>query len=87
LTAAHKGKLDPNKFPHDDVTATINAAAAKTYEQLLQTHLEDYQELYCRVDLDLGGMPSTDMPTDKMMQAYRAGDFNPYVEELLFKYG
>ena len=87
LTAANKEKLDPNKFPHDDVTAVINAAATKTYEQLLQTHLEDYQELYCRVDLDLGGMPSTDIPTDKMMQAYRAGDFNPYVEELLFKYG
>ena len=87
LTASNKNKLDPNKFPHDDVTAVINAAATKTYEQLLQTHLEDYQGLYGRVEVDLGGMPSTDMPTDKMMQAYRAGDFDAYLEQLLFQYG
>ena len=87
LTASNKNKLDPNKFPHDDVTAVINAAAAKTYEQLLQTHLEDYQELYCSVEVDLGGTPSTDKTTAELMQAYRAGEFDPYLEELLFKYG
>ena len=87
LTAPIAEKLNPNKLPHDKVTAVMNAAAAKTYEQLLQTHREDYQGLYCRVEVDLGGEPSTDLPTDKMMQAYRAGDLNPFAEELLFKYG
>ena len=87
LTAANAQKLDPNSYPHDKITKVINAAAAKSYEQLRETHLKDYQDLYCRVQLDLGGTPPTDMPTDKMMQAYRAGDFNPYVEELLFQFG
>ena len=87
LTGPDAEKLDPNSFPHDKVTAVINAAAAKTYEQLRQTHLEDYQALYCRVEMDLGGKASDDMPTDKLMQAYREGDFNPLVDELLFKYG
>ena len=87
LTAANAQKLNPNKVPHEQVSAVINAAAEKTYEQLLETHLQDYQDLYCRVELDLGGEPSADVPTDKRMEAYRGGDFDPYVEELLFKYG
>ena len=87
LTASNSEKLNPNSYPHDKVTEVINTAAAKTYAELRQTHLEDYQELYCRVELDLGGEPSANMPTDQLMQAYRAGDFDPYVEELLFKYG
>jgi len=87
LTAPNKQKLDPNSYPHDAVTAVLDAAAAKSYAQLLDAHLADYQELYCRVEMDLGGEPSTVLPTDKMMQAYRAGSFDPYLEELLFQYG
>ena len=87
LTGPNAEKLNPSKFPHDDVTKVMNAAAEKTYEQLQQTHLEDYQGLYGRVELNLGGEPSTDVPIDKRVQAYRAGDFDPFVEELLFKYG
>jgi len=87
LTAADKEKLDPNSFPHEKVTAVLDAAAKKTYAELRETHLMDYQSLYCRVEMDLGGEPSADLPTDKLMQAYREGSFDPYVEELLFKYG
>jgi len=87
LTAANAEKLDPNSFPHDKVTQVINAAAAKSYDELLQTHLEDYQGLYGRVEMDLGGTPPTDKTTGQLMQAYREGDFDPYIEELLFQYG
>jgi len=87
LTAPNKQKLDPNSFPHDAVTEVLSATAEKTYAQLLETHLADYQELYCRVEMDLGGEPSTQIPTDQMMQAYREGTFDPYLEELLFQYG
>lgn len=87
MTAANKDKLDPNEFPHDKVTAVMNAAATKSYEELRQTHLEDYQSIYGRVDADLNSEPSTTIPTDKQMQAYRAGDHSAYVEELLFKHG
>ena len=65
----------------------IDAAAKKSYEQLLQTHLEDYQDLYCSVDVDLGGTPYTDIPTDQQMAAYREGKSDPYLEELLLQYG
>ena len=87
LTAPNADKLDPNKNPHDQITAVVNAAAAKTYEQLRETHLKDYQDLYCRVALDLGGTPSTELTTGELMQAYRNGEFDPYLEELVFKFG
>ena len=87
LTNPDAQKLNPNLFPHDKVTKVINAAAAKTYEQLRQTHLEDYQALYCRVEMDLGGTPSVDTPTDQLMRSYREGEFDPFVDELLFKFG
>ncbi len=87
MTAANKDKLDPNSYPHDKVTAAINAAAEKSYEQLLETHLQDYRALYARVETDLGGEPSTTVPTDKQMQAYREGQHSAYIEELLFKHG
>ncbi|MBO5867512.1 MAG: glycoside hydrolase family 95 protein, partial [Oscillospiraceae bacterium] len=87
MTAGNKDKLDPNSFPHEKVTAVMNAAAQKSYEELLQTHLEDYQEIYGRVQADLNSEPSTTIPTNKQMQAYRAGDHSAYVEELLFKHG
>ena len=87
MTAPAKDKLDPNSFPHDKVTAVMNAAAEKSYEELRQTHLEDYQGIYGRVETDLSGEPSTTIPTNKQMQSYRAGDHSIYVEELLFKHG
>ena len=87
LTAPDNQKLDPNSYPHDKVTAVINAAAKKSYKQLLETYLKDYQDLYCSVDVDLGGTPPTDIPTDQQMAAYREGKSDPYLEELLFQYG
>ena len=87
MTAANAEKLDLYSSPHDQLTQLLGAAAEKSYDQLRQTHLEDYQELYCRVEMDLCGTPTTDVPTDKLMQSYRAGEFDTYIDELLFKYG
>ena len=87
LTAPSAEKLNPASFPHDKVTAVMNTAAAKSYNQLREAHLADYQDLYCSVEMDLGGEPSATIPTDELMQSYREGEFNPYIEELLFKYG
>ena len=87
MTAANKDKLDPNEFPHDKVSAVMEAASKKSYEELLATHLEDYQGIYGRVDADLNAEPSTTITTDKQMQAYRAGQHSAYLEEILFKHG
>ncbi len=75
--------------PHAKLTQIIDNAAAKTYNQLLSNHLDDYQPLYTRVKIDIKG-DNIDMPTNQRLTAYKTkgntvGD--PILETLLFKYG
>jgi len=78
-------KLAGNPHPHEKVTHIMAAAAAKTYEELRQRHVEDYSRFFNRVNVDLGGIPS--LPTDKLLESYKAGNHCPYLEELYFQYG
>ena len=87
FTVRYEEKLDINSFPHEKVTARINAAAEKGYDALHKTHLEDYQELFGRADIDFGGVLSDEVTTDKLLYNYKCGKEDPYLEELLFQYG
>ena len=52
--------------PHEKVTADqLAAAAAKPYETLRQSHVADYQKLFGRASLDLGGHEARSLPTDQ----------------------
>lgn len=79
-------KLDGLPLPHDKVSAAITNAAEKGYSGLRAQHLRYYQRLYDRVRLDLGGTEPT-VPTDEVIDAARAGDVDPYLEELAFQFG
>lgn len=72
--------------PHKGLTAAIDAAAKQSYEQLKERHLEDYQQLFNRVELDLGG-ECPQLPTDQMMKNYRAGTYDLAVEEMIYQFG
>ncbi len=72
--------------PHKGLTEAINAAAKKSYEQLKERHLEDYQKLFNRVELELGG-ECPQLPTDQMMKNYRAGTYDLAVEEMIYQFG
>jgi alpha-L-fucosidase 2 len=72
--------------PHQAITARLDAAAARSYAQLLAEHRRDYQTLFNRVSLHLG--PSSTRPTDARLvgvSTNRAAD--PGLEALLFQYG
>ena len=71
----------PNKPTFKPCVERIDALAEKSYEELSATHRADHQEFYKRVDVDLGGEPSTTIPTDQQMAAYRAGGQNIHLEE------
>ena len=75
----------------NDVTERIENASAKKYDALLEEHLADYQELFSRVELDLGGVYSEDEETDKLLSTWNSnsskGTQNHYLEELYFQYG
>lgn len=79
-------KLKGFAHPHAKVTKYLADAAAKSYDELLAAHQEDYLGLYDRVNFDLGA-PEPSIPTDKLVDAYRNGDSNPYLEELVFQFG
>ena len=78
-------KLDPNKFPHDKVSALISSAAAKGFDGLKKTHLEDYQNLFGRVALHLNTKKSK-LPTHNLLDNYQFGKKDPYLEELMYQY-
>lgn len=84
--------LDPeekfvnNEHPHAEVSRRIAKAAAKGEAALRAEHLKDYRQLYGRVELSLAN-GQADVPTDKLLQAYKNGKTSPYLEELLFQYG
>ncbi|MDQ6423282.1 glycoside hydrolase N-terminal domain-containing protein [Paenibacillus sp. LHD-117] len=75
--------------PNAKATTAMTAALAKSYEELRHAHLADYQELFNRVSLDLGGaLPA--IPTDDLLNAYKSGGTavqQRTLEELFFQYG
>jgi hypothetical protein len=79
-------KLDPNQFPHDEVSSRIAAAQSLGFAALKERHLKDYQNLFGRVSVNLNSTPSTD-PTHVLLEKYKNGEANTWLEELMFQYG
>lgn len=86
LTEAPDKKLAGFPDPHAKVSAYIDAAAAKSYQELLANHQADYTELFNRVSFDLGAEEPT-IPTNELVDAYPEGASSLYYEELAFQYG
>lgn len=64
----------------------LQQAMTKSYEQLRQSHIDDYKSLFERVELKLGPSEAPEqMPTDRRITEYGAKD--PGLVELLFQYG
>ena len=68
----------------------VDQAKVKTYEELKENHVNDYQNIFNRVDLDLGQTIST-KTTDALLSAYKAGTASEaerrQLEVMLFQYG
>lgn len=68
----------------------VDQAAVKTYEELKENHVSDYQEIFNRVDLNLGQTVST-KTTDALLSAYKSGTASEaerrQMEVMLFQYG
>jgi alpha-L-fucosidase 2 len=63
----------------------LERAERKTYDQLLQRHLEDFHSLFSRVELHLGDSESAE-PTDQRIQEFAKTD-DPALVALYFEYG
>ncbi len=71
-----------------EISAQIEAAAKMSYEELLKRHVDDYESLYKRVELDLGDLSELDaIPTDKRMEEAAKGNVDVGLSKLYFDYG
>lgn len=60
----------------------------EAYDYLKTRHLQDYQNLFSRVELDLNCDPDDlALPTDALLKKYNGGNHSSYLEALLFQYG
>lgn len=55
-------------------SSDLDGASAKSYADLLATHLKDYQSLFRRVSLDLEPGSGADSPTDERIQKFDGTD-------------
>lgn len=79
-------KLAGLPHPHERITDIIDAASNKSYSELKRRHTEDYQKLFSRVKLDLGGAVES-VTTDELIARYKQGEDRIYLEELFFQFG
>ncbi len=82
---------DPKAYvgvnPVTAVNDNVSRAAALPYATLLAHHIADYQNLYNRVDIDLGGDDRSHLTTPERLAEYRGGTPDPRLEELFFRFG
>ncbi len=87
LEPDNQKKLNGFPNPRAELTAALDAACAKSWDELLDRHLADVRPLFNRVTLDLGGAPDLKTPTDELLRRYQKNARNTYLEALYFHYG
>jgi alpha-L-fucosidase 2 len=64
----------------------LQSALNKSYEQVLQNHIADFQRYFNRVSIDLGVTDSAKNPTDVRIKKFAAGN-DPQLVALYFQFG
>jgi len=64
----------------------VPAAQPRSFDELLQEHLAEYQPLFQRVAIRLGDRPTSSVPTDQRIASFKQ-DQDPSLLGLLFQYG
>ncbi|NMB45942.1 MAG: glycoside hydrolase family 95 protein [Firmicutes bacterium] len=77
------GKAGKNPIPV--ALRYLAGGVGKSYTQLRQEHIEDYQRLFNRVELHLSPSSEEDLETDMMLR--NGGNPHPHLVELMFQYG
>jgi alpha-L-fucosidase 2 len=75
--------LDNKAIAHEQL---VNAFS-KPFKKLKNAHLDDYQQYFKRVNLDLGETAAPDLPTNERLKRYAQGEEDKNLEILYFQYG
>lgn len=65
----------------------LSKAFSKPYQKIKKTHIDDYQNFFNRVDLNLGKTEAPHITTDERLLRYAEGKEDKNLEILYFKYG
>ncbi|WP_346857412.1 glycoside hydrolase family 95 protein [uncultured Draconibacterium sp.] len=65
----------------------LDKGGKKSFNDLKEAHLVDYQKFFSRVDLNLGETTAPDLPTDDRLKRYFGGAEDKNLEILYFQYG
>ncbi len=84
-----KNFQDISGNPDQRCAEVMANVADKTYEALLAAQQTDYQNLFQRVNLNLGHTARADLPTDERLEAVKKSglDGDPAFADLYFQYG
>ena len=72
--------------PTGKVAIRLENALKLGYEKLFEGHVTDFSSLMNRAEFDLGGKDDG-RATDELLQSYREGNAEPYLEEIYYQYG
>lgn len=90
-TAATSYTLDYPLYAGNDynaiVASRLNKIAELSYEEILEQHIQDYQDLFYRVSVSLSDEKPRQLPTDQRQREYFKGAEDFAFEELYFQYG
>ncbi len=86
LESVDNKKLEGFAHPYERVINTLNSAVARGFTAIKNDHIKYNRNLFERVNIDLGGKESG-KTTLQLLQDYRNGKQDIYLQELLFQYG
>ena len=82
----HKSPSREGKDPAKLCDDYLRPLAGKSYAQLRDGHIADYQSLFNRVALDLGHSDAAMLPTDVRLKKYQPGN-DPALAALYYQFG
>ena len=69
------------------VMEVLEKVAQKSYDKIRKEHIAAHQELYRRVDIDLGSNDASSKPTDERFKNFAEGGSDPQLAALYFQFG
>ncbi|WP_326627757.1 glycoside hydrolase family 95 protein [Nonomuraea fuscirosea] len=86
MGSSYRSFKDVGGDPAEVAGRHLEQASGRPYEVLRRRHLRDYQELFGRVEIDLGTSEAVALPTDERIARQRL-DTDPQLAALYFQYG
>ena len=86
IGTSHRNYLDVGGDHLAAALAPLERTPDQGYGILRRAHVRDHQEMFGRVDIDLGTSASVDLPTDQRVAAFRDGQ-DPQLAALYYQFG